>query len=271
MLWLTHYFDASGHPDAKHALAVGGYVSSVPAWLRFEKAWSGVLKPVGIDVFHMADFMACGGDFKHWRGREDEQSALLLKLVGVTKKYVRRSFSTMIRLKAWNEVNQIYALKESHCTPYAICGFFTMDKAMTWLVKRQRRFMARFYFEDGDKHKGDFIWLIDQIVAQDKRRMSGAKPHFEPKTVVPLQAADFVMWEQLNLAKDHIRNPQSAAAVRKSFQQLMTIPRDWGVIDHEKLVRFCDEFDVPKRASGKLRAWTPVQALRQKARAEGRL
>ena len=81
MLWLTGYYDACGHHDGKHVLALGGYISSVPAWLRFEKQWKRALKRAGIDVpFHMTDFMACERHFKNWKGREEEQAELLLKL-----------------------------------------------------------------------------------------------------------------------------------------------------------------------------------------------
>jgi hypothetical protein len=268
MLRLTGYFDAAGHPDGEHTLAVGGYVSSAPAWLRFERLWRRELSKVGIEVFHMADFMACAKQFKNWRGREDEQEALLVKLAGIIHDNVRKSFSTMILLDAWKEVNNTYALKESHCTPYGICGFFTIDKTMRWLAGRQRKFQARFIFEDGDKHKGDFIWMVDQFVLENKWLHAGAKPHFEPKAVVQLQAADFVMWEQFNLAKDQLTNPKSPSPVRKSFQKLMTIPRHWGVLDEEKLVTFCVDFEVPKR--GARAVWSgPMRASARRVRGGG--
>jgi hypothetical protein len=263
MNWLTGYYDATGHPDGKHALAVGGYVSSVPAWRRFESAWRRVLDSAGIETFHMADFMACAGEFRSWRGRESEQSTLLLRLAKVTKRHVRRSFSEMLILDAWKDVNLTYALKESRCTPYAICGFFVIHKTMMWLAGRERPCMARFFFEDGDKHKGDFIWFMDEVVRLNKNIFQGVRPHFEPKTVAPLQAADFVMWEQFNLAKDRLKNPENPAAVRECFQELMTIPKDWGFIDKTMLLKFCADWQIPRRGhSG--RKWSPIISRRKR-------
>jgi hypothetical protein len=254
MTWLTSYCDAAGHPKGKHALAVGGYVSSVQQWLRFEKAWKRTLEKVGIEVFHMADFMACREGFENWRGREPEQAALLLKLARITKDHVRFSVSTMVMLDDWNKVNKSsYALRENRCTPYALGGFFTMHKLMNWLRRRTTNPSVKFIFEDGDKDKGHFIWLVDCLWKLNKRQLAGVKPQFKDKTVAPLQTADFVMWEQLKLAKNRIENPESPAALRESFELLFSIKNHWGVMDEEMLLKFCSDFDVPKR--GENRVW----------------
>lgn len=242
---------------------MGGYISSVPRWLRFEKQWNRALKQADIDVFHMTDFMACADDFKDWQGRDDEQLELLLKLATITKKHVRRSFSSMVVLNDWTEVNKAYALKENHCTPYGLCAFYTMNKVMKWLLTRTSDFRIRFIFEDGDKNKGDFMWMMDQFYKLDKRVFAGARPSFEPKSLAPLQAADFVMWEQFHLAKDRIKNPVNPSAVRKSFRELLSIPHDWGVFDEEMLVKFCEGFGVPKRGVASMRPWSPFASLEQ--------
>ena len=64
--------------------------------------------------------------------------------------------------------------------------------------------MVKFIFEDGDKHKG-------HCSSGRTRLLGGAKPNFEPKGLAPLQACDFVLWEQFNLAKDRLKNPRSPA------------------------------------------------------------
>jgi hypothetical protein len=259
MLRLRAYFDAAGHPTDQHLLAVGGFLSSVPAWMRFEKRWKRLLRSAEIMIpIHMADFMAFRRGFENWRGREGEQAALLLNLAAITKKHVRHSFSTIIRLDAWRQVNQVYALKESRCTPYGLCGFFTMDKTFRWLKRRTRRFQAQFIFEDGDLNKGDFIWFMDDFIGKDKKLLAGAKPNFASKNVIPLQTADFVLWEQLKLAKNYLRNPNAPAQLRESFKVLESNPNTWGVINEGHLIRFCTEFQVPKR--GEKRVWSAFRS-----------
>jgi hypothetical protein len=138
VLWLTGYFDAGGHQDDKHVIAVGGYVSSVPAWLRFEKEWLQALKRAGIEEFHMTDFMACQGDFKNWQGREADQARLLLQLAKITKKHARRGFSGLLFLEDWRRANEEFFLKECRCTPYALCAFYVMDQAIRYFAHRTR-------------------------------------------------------------------------------------------------------------------------------------
>ena len=270
MALLTTYFDAAGHPDGKHALIVGGYVASVQAWLRFERAWNARLKRSGIDVFHMADFMACKDGFENWKGREKEQDALLKKLAGVISDHARHSFSTMILLDDWAEINRLYALDENHCTPYSIAGFYSIDKAMRWLNRRDGdTAFTKFIFEDGDKHKGDFIWMVDQIVKWNKRLLAPMKPHFMPKKLAPLQAADFVLWEQFNASKTRLLTG-APIVWRPTLRQLSSVKHTWGMLNADRLIQFCEEYCVPKRGSGL--TWTgPARvALERKARGEGR-
>lgn len=249
MLWLTCYYDAAGHPKGKHALVVGGYVAAVPAWLRFEREWKRALNKAGIDVFHMADFMARKGKFENWKGRDHEQARLLLKLVQITNKHARISFSTIILLDAWESVNKTYALREAHCTPYALCGFFTILRTAGWLWRRDRRFKAELIFEDGDLNKGDLIWMIDRFTGHKKKILGGLFPTFKGKELSPLQAADFVAWEHLNAARERLLKPDVPAGLRETFKKLETIKKSWRIITEDQLLKFCADYDVPKRDS----------------------
>jgi len=182
VLWLTAYFDAGGHQDDEHVIAVGGYVSSVPAWLRFEKEWFKELKRAGVGQFHMTDFMACQGDFKDWKGRKTEQAQLLLRLAKITKKHARRGFSGLLFLEDWRRANDEYLLKECRCTPYALCAFYIMDQLIRYFAHRTREFRARTVFEEGDKGKGDFMWMLDQVVRRNKRMFRVSSPTFRAKS-----------------------------------------------------------------------------------------
>ena len=248
MIWLTGYFDAGDHQDDQHVMAVGGYVSSVPAWLRFEKEWLKELRRVGIEEMHMTDFMSCQKEFTAWKGRESEQTQLLLRLATITKKHARKGFSGLLFLEDWRRANQEFLLKECRCTPYALCSFYVMDQAMRYFAHRTRvKLKARTVFEDGDKGKGDFMWMIDQVINRNKRMFRSIKPDFQGKELAPLQAADFAMWEQLYAEKRVIQKPDVPLVLRPSFQVLLGIKRQWGVMDYDGLLRFCADFEIPKR------------------------
>ncbi|HTM24345.1 MAG TPA: hypothetical protein VL225_04075, partial [Vicinamibacterales bacterium] len=265
MSWFTAYYDAAGHPVDQRTLTLGGYLSTVPRWLIFEKKWKRQLQRENIDVFHMADFMACRGKFKNWKGRESEQTPFLLKLAEVIHKHTRHSFGQTVILDDWKRANKEYALAESHCSPYGLCGFFLMDRTFRHLSAIKRQFQAKFYFEDGDLNKGDLIGLMDQFIRIDPSLLASAKPNFEPKTVVPLQAADFAMWEKFRFAKDHLEwqkqpdwqeNPARVPAVRESFQALMQKDKTWGILNYERVIDFCVDFGVPKRGQHRGVKWS---------------
>ena len=261
MTWLTAYFDAAGHPDGAHSLIVGGYLSDVRAWLRFEKLWKIAIDEVGIEVFRMADFMACKGAFANWKDRDEERAALLATLARITRKNTRKSFAFAVYLDDWKRANQVYALETNHCTPYALCGFSIMSTAIKWLGKRDKKkdpvAISEFIFEDGDKHKGDFMWLMDNIIRKNRRDLAAISPIFKPKTLVPLQSADFIGWVYRKAVMKELQKMFPKAS--DSLLDLGMIPNTYGYLDYKHIVKFCEMFDVPK--SGESRTWIwPAQA-----------
>jgi hypothetical protein len=145
-LELVGYFDASGHPDQGKVLTVGGYIGDVRAWSRFDRVWSETLADVGLEQFHMADFMSD----RQWDSRRDE---VLSRLVLPIRRNTRRGLATMIYLEDWREVSEIYDLRRCKCTPYALAGLQTMVKAMTFIRRKNQNAKVAFVFEDGDRTK----------------------------------------------------------------------------------------------------------------------
>jgi hypothetical protein len=86
--------------------------------------------------------------------------------------------------------------------------------------------------------------MIDQVISRNKRMFRSVKPDFEGKELAPLQAADFAMWEQLHVEKRLIKEPAIPLALRPSFQELLGIKRQWGVMNYDGLLRFCADFEI---------------------------
>src|SRR5262245_59614878 len=104
VLELVGYFDASGHPSEGEVLTVGGYIGDVRSWTRFDLAWLAILKDIGLDEFHMADFMVD----PRFEGRRDE---ILQRLIVPIRRNARKSVATMIYLDDWREVSRVYDLR----------------------------------------------------------------------------------------------------------------------------------------------------------------
>ena len=83
---------------------------------------------------------------------------------------VYKAFSEAVLLDDWRAVNENYQLEESRCTPYALGGFFIMDRTIRWWGKKHPHdSMTNFVFEEGDKNKGDFMWMMESVIRQDVR------------------------------------------------------------------------------------------------------
>src|SRR5437870_3751704 len=71
----TSYFDASGHPAQQTVLTVGGHVSTIEKWQRFDREWTAILKRYGVAAFHMTDFVAGWGEFAHFKNNSPMRKA----------------------------------------------------------------------------------------------------------------------------------------------------------------------------------------------------
>src|SRR5260370_35916858 len=129
----TAHFDASGSPDATAALVVGGYVSSVEQWVKFDEEWKRALSDEAVDCFHMKEFAHSVGRFKEWRGQEARRRNFISRLIGITARRVHHSFGSAGILDAFKAVNPEYPLAEAFGNPYPLCGetclIHTSDRA----------------------------------------------------------------------------------------------------------------------------------------------
>ena len=259
---LTGFFDAAGHPDGEHSLLVCGHVAEKTRWDRFERQWKQTLVAAGMTTpFHMSEFMACKGAFEGWRERVEDRAALAGMLVSIIRKNVHKAFSETILLKDWKAVNEVYQLRESHCTPYALAAFYVMDRTIRWWGKKHpKAYMTEFVFEKGDKHTGDFMWVMDRIIQTDPVALGIARPRFEKKSLAPLQAADFAGWVMRRSQKVWLTSEPEASIPRKVVAELIelrSVPHLAGFLDEDKLLKFCRAHDVPKR--GEQRQWAGVR------------
>jgi hypothetical protein len=258
MVTLTAYYDAAGHPDDQKNLVVGGYISKVQTWLKFEDRWNKALALEGIQEMHLTDFISNGGDFRSWKHRPTGDKADVIKtLSNIIHKSTHKSFCEAVVLDDWRRVNRTYQLRESRCTPYALAGYSVMHRSIRFWGSRKKNCNLKFVFEDGDKHKGDFIWLMDSAIKASKRALKLIKPNFEPLKIAPLQAADFVAWANKRAMQVKIGDDTKRLAdeVALAFSPLVRSEGKnlWGWLDALKIQRFCEQWDAPKR--GEHRGW----------------
>jgi len=217
------YFDDSGHPDDQEVVLVAGFISSEREWLLFEREWQEILDREGIEIFHMTDFEKN----KVWP--QHKKDAILRRLVSTIKIRTLKSISDGVLMKDYKEINDKYPFEEMIGTPYALSGRSVAKTLNTWKQKNMGTDdKLLVFFEDGTKHKGDFIDAMER----DKLPC----PAFIKKAeATPLQAADWLAWEIFNAFK--------TATVRPSLAKLMkSLPLDdpdHGIYEKPDLEKMC--------------------------------
>ena len=246
----TAYFDASGHPNDKsnNVLTVGGFVSTVKKWGRFDEEWCGILKSEGVTSFHMSDFASSGGEFKEWLGDTARRKKFVARLSCCLKTNVNKGFRASIVLADFDEVNAEYKLSECLGRPYSMCANSCLTGVHIWSQsKKISDKHVLCFFEDGDKDKGDF-----QRLAKEGEKYQPLRPEFLTKDrAVAFQAADFSAWKlrtafQESLKADH--NYAKGQRLLDSVAPVMRIPHDGsGIHKKEQLLNFCMMQGVEKR------------------------
>lgn len=272
MAMLTGYFDAAGDNSSDYAVTVGGYVSPVRNWSRFRRDWRKILDPLGIVDFHMTDFLAGTKDFRAWRDQPAQKAAILKGLANVIVRHAHYSPASTVLLNDWTSVNQDYELKECRATPYAIAAFSVLSKSVRWIGREHPHdHLQEFVYERGDTGQGDFSALLDWVrEAAGDRLAEQVYPTFKPKSLEPLQAADFAAWEQRFVVSRRVQG--FSDGFRESMGILLTLRNrnDWGLVAKPKLIEWCDWLGVPKRTSVKRpqkeRAkWRPAPLRKRRA------
>jgi hypothetical protein len=240
----TAYFDASGHPDRRSVLTVAGFVSTVKKWTRFDTEWNAILKSEGVKVFHMTDFVSSQGEFAvGWKGETDKRRVFIERLVACLKKNVNKAFRATVVLTDYQEANESYQLEEFVGPPYSFCSMVCVYTLRRWAARKNGLRKTLYYFEDGDKDKGEF--------ERAHKAAYKINPKFLDKTeAVAFQAADLTGWKIRSSIEGAIKSdhtPEKGARLLQSVEMLQAIPKDAGVVNREVLAKYCIAWKVPKR------------------------
>jgi hypothetical protein len=240
----TAYFDVSGHPQGTAILVVGGFIATAQNWKTFETEWNAILKKYGVPVFHMKKFIAKRKPFddEKWN-RERLCTGFLSELIGVVSRANCHGVMAAIPLSLWQTMNEEYYLKESRLTPFALAGCVGVMGAYEWCgEKNVPRSHVEFVFEDGDEDKGDFMhWT---------KKCWSWVPSFKGKSLVPLQACDFIAWEGRRAITDMnaTGGSQDTYKFRASFDRLLErIHQENRIWSEASLRRYFDKIGLRKR------------------------
>ncbi|HLJ27484.1 MAG TPA: DUF3800 domain-containing protein [Candidatus Angelobacter sp.] len=233
------YFDDSGHPDNQEAVIAAGFVASREQWQEFEREWKEVLDHAGLDHLHMRVFQHSKDLPFH------QKEAILRRLVKIIERNTIRPIAHIVLMKEYAAVNEKYAMEEVLGAPYAIAGRSVARSLNLWRVANMAPSDTfSVYFEDGSKHKGDFIDAMQRDQLEP--------PTFvKNKDVIAFQAADLFAWEMLYAIRHNLLS--DGHALRPEFKKLVRgiQPNDphIGVYYEKDLINACEKAPAPLRES----------------------
>jgi hypothetical protein len=219
---LAAYFDESG-TAAKPALVVAGYVAPVQAWKKFSRAWRKLLHQEQLAGFHRTDMeWPFYGEFKKWRldpVPKQTQVRVLQECHAVIRSFHVFATAYSVRLHDYNRIVARHPLREWLGTPYFVCAGSCVASVLEWANADGQTQPIRFYFERGATGAPAALASIRRSFRDEP--LLGPMILTERRSVLPLQAADFLAYEFCK----HIENRHATATptrpIRRSVVDLV--------------------------------------------------
>lgn len=170
--------------------------------------------------------------------------------------------ASTVLLEDWRALNEQYAMKECHVSPFGLASFSVINKCILWCGRNRPADEFQPVFERGDADHGDRDHLVSWVRALGKPALDRVRVDEESKTCLPLQAADLAAWEHrytVAAAATGTLNELSA-----SMKELLRLESSYGAIKQAELAEHRTRLGVPERSvwnslTQKQRAsWRPV-------------
>jgi Protein of unknown function (DUF3800) len=205
MATLKVYSDDSGDEnDPQHSfVAVAGYVSTVEKWPRFELEWNEILVGYEVPYLHMREWVNKDSKiYKHLKDDDERQASFFGDLAQCVKDNTVFSVNSVVKLADLREFNIESGLQ---LDAYA----FGLYGCIVELREKCPDDEIEIIIDKIDK-RYKRAGLADQYARTDT--FADLKPDLLPimplaksdsfKTVLPIQAADFLAWELRKVSED---------------------------------------------------------------------
>jgi hypothetical protein len=246
----TSYFDEGGGKDHGFTL-VGGYISTVEQWERFEVDWKLFLISYKVPYFHMAQLSQFKEPFAKWKGSPNFRARFLHEAAEIIQSHVLKGFTCYIDHDCFQKADSEYELSETYGSPYALAGMLAIARTLEWARSQPQKVEIEHVFEDGGPDKGGLMR------AMEKGRL--ALPIFKPsrdivdrksgtrKGVVQLQAADYLVYEIRKYVRDYIKTQSGKKYFRGSLAALTGVDVDRYFLGYERIVNVCKNLSLNRR------------------------
>lgn len=221
MPMISVYCDDSGTHHQSRVAAVCGYISNLGQWEIFVKEWKAVLKEFKVQQMHRADLETFHGEFLKWSKKR--KIAFLNKCHSIIKRRTKVAIGSAVIKQDFEEIVPV-EFRKFVGGVYGWCAHECIIHARIWAEKCQRQYSDKFQwvFEAGTIGHGQVQTMFDSLVFTQKDRenwnISGVS--FQPKAVIPLQAADVIAYEVYKQVENQILDGGKNHDIRLSMRDL---------------------------------------------------
>lgn len=223
MAVLKAYLDDSGDGDAPSEtfLTIGGYLADLDGWQYFERKWKALLDEYEIPWLHMKEFKKENATFAHLKADPAREGLFMGAAAQIIHESVRGHIATTVILEDFRAFNAKHGL---NLDPYAFaiygCLFqlrsFHPNDEIQIILDSFDRSTSRL-FEALAYAKSDTLEAIraDLFIPMPMQKDESWR------TVLPLQAADFIAWETRKYRREraHLKPPLEVRGDRNAMHE----------------------------------------------------
>ena len=222
----TVYADTSGSEHDQPVILIAGFYNTVDHWIEFGGEWNQLLKDKEITCLHMT------GPKEPWKENERTRDAVLTPALDIIRKSGAQSFVFLVVSDDFNKWTQQHADKGFDKLDAFVFAGLEVVTIVNSYCDQQHCAMPEFVFETSDKKQHDTLRKVLSKYNLPEPIFRRKQEHDPQRTVVALQAADFLAYEILRGWKDYLN---IGHPTRKYLQEFNRIPHPpWGFIDKEK-------------------------------------
>jgi hypothetical protein len=193
MATLRAYFDDSKNPQL---LTIGGYLSDVESWSRFETEWKQILDDFKAPYLHMKEFWDRDGLYKHLKDKPDDEIAFFRRLAKAIKNHTKFCTQATVLLDDLARFNSDHSLD---LDAHSLCIYGCLLALQTTFPNGEMEVIFDKFEQAASRITTAENYLESDLLAPRKQQPFLSVYSLNKKdswrTILPLQAADWIAWE----------------------------------------------------------------------------
>ncbi len=235
--------DETGHSGDTSYVGMAGLVAPSSRWVVFENDWKVTMEKAGIEYFHMREFAHSTGQFKEWKGKEEQRRLLLSRLMQIIRGTDATPVGAIVSMADYRTLTELQ--RGQILDPYYLCFQTCAWGAVVMAIFEPPEEEVVMIFGQHNEFQGRAaeLWKVMRENINHGERM-GSYAFSNAREVVPLQAADIVAYELFQEFDNRLKRPHLKRRWPfKQFLSMRPVPL-FRYFDRKELLQVVEEFPL---------------------------